>query len=150
MDASTVFDRLDWFSWQLRVGTQTRRDQNGGFRGRGRILGCLNYRGVLSQHALAAAVMMQPGSLTEALGRLERAGLVTRQRDARDRRVMMVALTLAGRTAWGEIAATRSRFANQLLAGLSAADLAALDQLVTKMSRNLKQLLTDPNEGGAD
>lgn len=150
MDASTVFDRLDWFSLLLRAGAQTRRDQNGGFRGRGRILGCLSYRGTLPQHELAAAVMMQPGSLTEALGRLERGGLVTRQRDSRDRRVTLVQLTDAGHAAWKQIAALRRDFADQLLADFSPAELTTLDQLVSKMTTNLKRAKMTSGKGSGD
>lgn len=150
MQVIDVFDRLDRLSWQLRVGAQTRRDQNGGFRGRGRILGCLKRRGPMSQRALAATVMMQPGSLTEALGHLEQAGLVSRQRDPHDRRVIQVQLTAAGQATWQKIVTVRRNFAAQLLAGLSEAELAQLDQVVTKLMVNLQGMTPRKGERNGD
>src|SRR5258708_6907075 len=53
--------------------------------------------GSLTLGELAAAERVQPPSMTRIIASLERRGLVTRQVDARDRRVVRVEATTAGR-----------------------------------------------------
>lgn len=55
--------------------------------------------GPLNQEQLAAAVHVKSQTLGRTLTRLERAGLVSRTRDRRDRRQFVIGLTSAGRAA---------------------------------------------------
>lgn len=51
-----------------------------------------------SQRELAARILIDPATLVRHLDRFEADGLVTRERDERDRRVVRVVITAAGRT----------------------------------------------------
>jgi MarR family 2-MHQ and catechol resistance regulon transcriptional repressor len=60
-------------------------------------LEALLHRGPLFQSALAGKLLRSGGNLTLVVDNLERDGLVTRERDADDRRYIRVALTPKGR-----------------------------------------------------
>jgi MarR family transcriptional regulator, organic hydroperoxide resistance regulator len=56
--------------------------------------------GPRAQRELAAASMVEEQTMSRVLDRLERAGYVTRQRDAADRRRLVVRRTMAGEQAY--------------------------------------------------
>ena len=71
-----------------------------GFEGKGsqdRVLRMLSKDGDLSQRELTERLGIQPGSASELLGKLERAGLIERREEETDRRTAAVRLTDAGR-----------------------------------------------------
>ena len=85
-----------------------------------RLLGALRRDGSLTASGLAAAADLSPATVTEMVDTLVGAGLVERERDTADRRVVRVALTPAGRKAFD---AKRARFLaawNRELADLDA------------------------------
>lgn len=83
---------------------------------------------------LAAAAELRPASMTQALDHLEQEGLVTRERSAEDRRVVVVSLSEAGR-AW-----TRAKRAifdpawRDALDGLSDDELAAGAEVLRRLT----------------
>ncbi|TLG76804.1 MarR family winged helix-turn-helix transcriptional regulator [Culicoidibacter larvae] len=68
-------------------------------RGQGRVLAILKMQSEISQKELAYLLDMRAQSLGELLVKLERNGYITRTASSEDRRVMLVALTDAGRKA---------------------------------------------------
>lgn len=86
--------------------------------------------GAASQRSLQEAVGLDPSSLATILADLEEAGLVARERDPRDRRRVLVAVTPAG---------TAAR--DQLTAGVEALELHALGDLSTTERAMLRDLL---------
>ena len=78
------------------------------------VLGVLAEADAVSQRELAGRLDVTPATLTPVLDGLERAGSVLRSRDARDRRVIRLSITPAGRERWsaaraGVAAAVRER-----------------------------------------
>lgn len=71
---------------------------------------------------VAAAGRVRAGGLTQHVDRLEAAGLVERERDADDRRIIRLRLTPEGLELADRVHAVRSAQEQELLAGLSAAD----------------------------
>ena len=72
--------------------------QRGGRKnGQERILHILSHREELSQRELQEILRIQPGSISEILSKMERAGLLTRERDDNDKRRIVLKLTDAGR-----------------------------------------------------
>jgi DNA-binding MarR family transcriptional regulator len=71
-------------------------------RGQGRILSLLKIKPEMSQKELASILDIRPQSLGELLGKLEKAGYITRTPSDADRRVMDIHLTEAGKTATKE------------------------------------------------
>ena len=80
-----------------------RFDERGG---QNRVLHILPAEGSMTQRALTERLGIQPGSASELVGKLERAGLISRTPSALDRRTADVSLTPAGlaqreqRAAW--------------------------------------------------
>jgi len=60
------------------------------------VLEALHHLGPLSQRQLADKILRSSGNLTMVIDNLERDGLVGRERDQKDRRVMTVSLTPRG------------------------------------------------------
>jgi len=87
---------------------------------------------------LAVTGLITTGGLTLRLDRLEQAGLIIRERDADDRRVVHAQLTDAGLKLIDQVA--REHFANELemLSGLSKPERAQLAALLAKLERSLR------------
>lgn len=64
--------------------------------GQRRILHILAHEGDMTQRALTERLGIQPGSASELIGKLERAGFITRTESAEDRRTADVHLTESG------------------------------------------------------
>lgn len=98
------------------------------------VLKALREAGRVPAAELAAKLGVTPANVTGLVGRLEREGLVARERSADDRRVVFVQLTDAGRA---KIRAIQERGANAILAeafaGWTSEDLAALREMLGRM-----------------
>lgn len=79
-----------------------------------------------SQRELAARMLIDPATLVRHLDRVEADGLVARERDERDRRVVRVAITPAGRAKRTELHRVVERFDQELRAQLEPEERAAL------------------------
>jgi DNA-binding MarR family transcriptional regulator len=79
--------------------------------------------GPLPMGALAEAMDVSQASVTGIVDRMEQRGLVERQRDGEDRRVVKVALTDEGRQLIGSLAAQRREHMAQLLDDLTEDEL---------------------------
>lgn len=88
---------------------------------------------------LAAISLVSTGGITMRLDRLETAGLVVRERDPDDRRVVYARLTELGLETTNAVA--KDHFANelQMLSGLSEPERKTLAQLLSKLERSLEQ-----------
>ena len=92
-------------------------------------------RGRLRMCDLAAAVVLSPSGLSRRVDRLERAGLVTRERAERDARSIETRLTPAGKRLLGSLRRThrggvKDRFADRF----SAEELASLTELLGRLT----------------
>jgi MarR family transcriptional regulator, transcriptional regulator for hemolysin len=97
----------------------------------------LKIRKPTNQRELAEAVGVREATLTHHLNAMDVSGLVTRTRDASNRRVQVVALTEAGETAFVRLRDTAIVFDAKLRAGLSDADLATLSTLLGHLAANV-------------
>ena len=84
---------------------------------------------------LASAVVLSPSGLSRRVDRLERAGLVTRERAERDARNIEARLTAAGKRRLGKLGAThrggvKQRFADRY----SARELESLGELLARLN----------------
>lgn len=85
---------------------------------------------------LARDVVLDPGAMTRALDRLEAKGLVRRERSRKDRRVVLIELTDAGRAAAASVPPVLSAVLNAHLAGFSDAEWRSLLALLQRMLAN--------------
>src|ERR1700761_8275255 len=97
-----------------------------------------------TQRELAEAVGIREATLTHHLNAMDADGLVTRTRDAANRRIQVVALTEKGDEAFVRLRAAAIAFDAKLRSGLSDTDLATLTMLLTRLTANV----ADPREAG--
>ena len=81
-----------------------------------RVLAALLARPGETVSGLAEACLLQQPTMTKLLDRMVRDGLVTRSQDARDRRVLRVALTPEGEAKAAELMAAAERHEAEVLA----------------------------------
>ena len=89
-----------------------------------------------NQRELAEAVGVREATLTHHLNAMDARGLITRTRDAANRRVQIVALTAAGEAAFLRLREAAIAFDAKLRSGLADADLAALSALLSQLAAN--------------
>jgi MarR family transcriptional regulator for hemolysin len=97
----------------------------------------LKIRKPANQRELAEAVGVREATLTHHLNAMDSSGLVTRTRDAANRRIQVVALTEAGEEAFVRLRDTAMAFDAKLRAGLADTDLATLSTLLGHLSANV-------------
>ena len=97
----------------------------------------LKIRKPTNQRELAEAVGVREATLTHHLNAMDARGLVTRTRDAVNRRVQVVALTEAGEAAFVRLRDTAIAFDAKMRAGLVDADLARLSTLLGHLAANV-------------
>jgi MarR family transcriptional regulator, transcriptional regulator for hemolysin len=90
-----------------------------------------------SQKELAEAVGLREATLTHHLAGMEQRGLVTRTRDAANRRVQVVALTQDGEDAFLRLRDAAIAFDARVRTGLADSDLDRLDVLLGVLAANV-------------
>jgi MarR family transcriptional regulator for hemolysin len=97
-----------------------------------------------TQRELAEAVGIREATLTHHLNAMDADGLITRTRDAANRRIQVVTLTEKGDQAFLALRAAAVAFDAKLRTGLADGDLATLTTLLTRLSANVE---TPPEAG---
>ncbi len=105
------------------------------------VLEALLHKGPLPVNALGAKVLLTSGSMTAAVDRLEKRGLVNRESDATDRRTRVVHLTTGGRQLIGKMFARHAHAMERAVGGLTAKERTALLDLLRKLGRGAEGLL---------
>jgi DNA-binding MarR family transcriptional regulator len=100
-----------------------------------------NAEGPVSVREVFARVAMDKSKVSRAAGRLELAGLIEKREDPRDRRLVALSLTGAGRAVMAELAPLARGFEARLLGRLAPDDRVAIDRI-------LAQLLEDETDDG--
>lgn len=97
------------------------------------VLEALHHLGPLCQRDLGRKLLKSGGNMTLVIDNLERAGLVERRRDQRDRRFLAVHLTAAGKALMAEIFPRHVREVEREFAVLSDQEQAELARLCRKL-----------------
>ncbi len=111
------------------------------------VLEVLRQKGPQPVKTLGEQVMLTSGSITTAVQRLEKKGLVRRQRGQRDGRLVLVELTETGQALIQEGFVRHNEDLDALFSPLSEAERADFDRLMTRLGQQAEQLLEDA-EGG--
>lgn len=101
------------------------------------VLATVERAGPITLGDLAAAERVQPPTITVAVGRLEALGLVRREPDEVDRRVVRVRIDTAGRRLLARNRSRKTAYLEQRLRSLSADEHATLDAAVAILDRIL-------------
>lgn len=97
------------------------------------VLEALYHLGPLSQRALAHKILRSSGNLTMVIDNLEKTQLVRRDRSERDRRVMIVSLTPAGRELTAQVLPPHVESVVKVFSPLSQKELGQLSNLARKL-----------------
>jgi MarR family transcriptional regulator, transcriptional regulator for hemolysin len=92
-----------------------------------------------SQRELADAVGVQGATLSHHLNAMEAAGLVTRRRDPRNRRLHVVELTPDGDALFSRLREVAFDFDQRLRAGLTDQDIDRFEALLTTLRQNVSE-----------
>jgi MarR family transcriptional regulator, transcriptional regulator for hemolysin len=111
-------------------------DEAGGSLPTWLILLNLKIRKPSNQRELAEAVGIREATLTHHLNALDARGLITRTRDAANRRIHVVELTEAGEATFTRLQQAAVAFDARLRAGLSESDLDLLGDLLGRLAAN--------------
>jgi len=93
-----------------------------------------------SQRELAGVVGIQGATLSHHLDTMESAGLVTRRRDPRNRRLHLVELTPDGDALFARLREVAFAFDQRLRAGLTEQDVDRLEALLARLRDNVSPL----------
>lgn len=140
VDAMQVLGRLHRAYLKYQSGLNVLFDRHGTNTASFDVLAALRRSGPpyrMTAGQLSQSSMVTTGGITMRLDRLEQAGLVVRERDANDRRIVHAQLTDAGFALIEETA--RDHFANEarMLSKLSATDQRRLASLLRKLEHSL-------------
>ncbi|MCU1454171.1 MAG: MarR family transcriptional regulator [Acidimicrobiales bacterium] len=104
------------------------------------VLTSLKARRHAAQRDLAAAVGVEGPTLTHHLNRMEEAGLLTRTRDPKNRRVHQVELTAGGEAKFRELVGAVRRFDRDLRRGFDQQEIGALSDLLARLATNVSDV----------
>jgi MarR family transcriptional regulator for hemolysin len=99
------------------------------------------------QRELAEAIGISEATLTHHLNAMDADGLITRTRDAANRRIQVVTLTEKGDQAFLALRAAAFAFDARLRTGLAESDLATLATLLARLSANVAAPASDTGAG---
>ncbi|MFD4253760.1 MarR family winged helix-turn-helix transcriptional regulator [Amycolatopsis thermoflava] len=103
---------------------------------------------------LADANLLTTGGITQRVDKLEAAGLVYRERDATDRRIVYIGLTDEGLALTDKVAEVHFANENRMLAGLTKTERTQLAQLLSRLEHSIRlaemadRAETDGNRSG--
>lgn len=135
----TNLDRDNKLIWNFRDIGHTMRRISEGKGSQKRILIILLESGCMTQKALTHRLGIQPGSASEAIGKLENAGLIVRTPSADDHRTTDIALTLSGKEMAKSAYARRRERHVQMFESLSEGEKDVLIQLLEKINGDWDQ-----------
>jgi MarR family transcriptional regulator, 2-MHQ and catechol-resistance regulon repressor len=97
------------------------------------VLEAILHKGPLTQRELTRKVLTSAGNMTDVVDKLEARGLVRRTRSPRDRRIVPVELTHAGRVLIEGLFPVHARDIAEAMNGLSREELRVLGGLLRKL-----------------
>lgn len=92
-------------------------------------------------------LLCTPGNVTRVVDRLERRGLLTRERDSEDRRVVRVSLTPAGQQIYEEASQVHISSILERISVLSEAEWTVLQELLGVLKASLENRLAKSSSG---
>jgi MarR family 2-MHQ and catechol resistance regulon transcriptional repressor len=99
------------------------------------VLESILHTGPMTHRELGRKVLTSAGNITDVVDKLEGRSLVSRTRDPRDRRIVRVDLTPAGRDMIERVFPRHASDIGAAMAGLSGAELEALGDLLRRLGR---------------
>lgn len=128
----------------LRALAEAAVQRHGLHLGQDHLLAALWERDGRTPGEIAAAVRVTTPAVVKMAGRMVTAGWITRRPDERDNRLVRLWLTDAGQALREPVEAARRQLEDQVTAGLTGDERAALLSALTKVHDTATALLTEP------
>jgi MarR family transcriptional regulator, transcriptional regulator for hemolysin len=103
------------------------------------VLGWLASEGKLTQAELAVRMFIEPPSLVGVLDRMEQNGWIAREPCCQDRRKKWIVLQPAVEPVWQQLAECARQLRAEAVQGFSAAEIATLRRLLSRLKKNMTQ-----------
>ncbi len=103
-----------------------------------RVISVLKAYGALSIGEIVAATLMEQPTISRAVSRLERSGLVARRPSTRDSRMTLISLTGAGLEAFRQVIPAAMRHQELALEGIGRKEIAQLIATLEKIEDNIE------------
>jgi DNA-binding MarR family transcriptional regulator len=130
---------LRLFRMAVRAVARAHHRQGNTQHAQGHVLAILTAQGPMSQHELMATLAVRSASLSEILAKLERNGLVSRERSEQDKRSFIISVSPQGREMAEEHKREHLKSAAAIFAPLSAAEQRQLREILQKIIAALDQ-----------
>lgn len=108
-------------------------------QGQARILMYLAGHPMVSQKEIADGCMLDVTTLSRVLDKMEKMGLLLRERDARNRRAYMVRLTDQGMEKAEEVKEGFRKLEDMMCGGMKDQDISSITELLLEVRDNLKE-----------
>jgi len=108
------------------------------------LLRVLVQKGKASPKELAEALSVTTGNITGLLDKLEAAGLVTRTRSAKDRRVVHIELTAKARQRFRKVQRAAVDMLSEAFEGWTQPQITQLQDLLERLSSNQRRAVAPP------
>lgn len=108
--------------------------------GQAAILFFLMKKGAVSQRELADIIQIKPPSITAALQKLEKRGLIERKMDERDQRVLRIQISEKGRECLMSMKSIENTVKTQLYKGMSQEEVLLFRRLMIQMRENMLEV----------
>ena len=109
------------------------------YRGQPPILGLLYQHDGMSQKEMAGALNLSPATMTVTLKRMEKAGLVRREMDEHDQRILRVHLSEQGRQMWLNSTEQIRAVTEELMEGFSAEERQQMHDYLLRVAKNMER-----------
>lgn len=121
------------------------------YRGQPPIMGLLYQHDGMSQKEMASALNLSPATMTVTLKRMEKAGLVRREMDEHDQRILRVHLSEQGKQMWLKSADQIRCVTEELLEGFTPEEERQMREYLFRIARNMERAvekhgISDPGE----
>lgn len=134
-----ALDRNNQLIWNFRDISHTMRHISEGKGSQKRVLIILKEHGSMTQRELTRCLGIQPGSVSEVIGKLEASGLISRTPGQTDRRTADIHLTEAGEIQAHDAYIRREERHQQMFVALSDEEKNSLLSLLEKVNADWDQ-----------
>lgn len=119
---------------------QTQLAEVGLYRGQPPIMALLHRQDGMSQKEMARALNLSPATMTVTLKRMEKAGLIVREMDEHDQRILRVHLSEQGRAMCEKGEQQVGQVTEELLDGFSQEEQAQFCEYMRRVARNMERV----------
>ena len=138
---------LSLFRRTVKIMVRAAHSKGHAHHAQGHVMTVLKERGQMNQRELMELLNVRSASLSELLAKLERQGLIFRERDDQDRRNFLIALSEEGRTLAEGHEQEMRETAETVFAPLSVEERRQLGGILTKIYRALEETMKPDGHG---